>query len=102
MDKVFHHILVRRRVEQYGASFLSVASGAADFLRVRVNADGQSGVHDQTHVGTVNAQTEGVRSYDDRTLFRQKVVLHVGAFAAFHFDKPSLDSHENAAIWWCA
>lgn len=90
VDKVFHHIFIRWRVEQYGARLFSVASGAADFLRVRIDADGQSGVHDQSHVGTINAQTEGVRSHDDRFLFRQKVVLHASTLAAFHFAVISL------------
>ena len=89
-DQVFHHVFVRRRIEQYGAGLLSVTSGAADFLRVRIDADGQSGVHDQPHVGTINAQTEGVRSHDDRFLFRQKVVLHAGTLASFHFAVISL------------
>ena len=67
---------VRRGVKQNGARLFVVAACSTDFLCVGIDAERQTGVHDEPDVRPVDAETECVRRNDDRTLFREEIPVH--------------------------
>lgn len=67
---------VRRGVKQNGARLFVVAACSTDFLRVGIDAERQTGVHNEPDVRPVDAETECVRRNDDRTLPLEKVFVH--------------------------
>ena len=67
---------VARCVYEYSASLFAVAARPADFLRVRVDAEGQTGVHNKPHIRAVDAQTEGVGRDNDGALLLEEVFVY--------------------------
>lgn len=67
---------VRRGVKQNGARLFVVAACSTDFLCVGIDAERQTGVHDEPDIRAVDAETECVRRNDDRTLFREEITAH--------------------------
>lgn len=67
---------VRRGIKQNGARLFAVAARSTDFLRVGIDAERQTGVHDEPDIRPVDAETECVRRNDDRTLFREEITVH--------------------------
>lgn len=67
---------VCRGIKQNGARLFAVAARSTDFLRVGIDAERQTGVHDEPDIRAVDAETECVRRNDDRTLFREEIPVH--------------------------
>lgn len=67
---------VRRGIKQNGARLFAVAARSTDFLRVGIDAERQTGVHDEPDIRPVDAETECVRRNDDGALPLEKVFVH--------------------------
>ena len=67
---------VRWGIKQNGARLFAVAARSTDFLRVGIDAERQTCVHNEPDVRPVDAETECVRRNDDRTLFREEITVH--------------------------
>ena len=72
---------VRRRVDEHALGFEAVAAGTAGLLLIVLERLRRAGVHDEAHVGAIDAHAERHGRHDDVGVLVEKRVLIPAALA---------------------